>query len=95
MKEIMFIDGFSLKELKDRINYLQSELTRITSRRKDNHNKRSFNLVNYSLSWLKTYTYLTAFVSKIDKETYEELYTTMMHQRNVIADYAVLGSIQR
>ena len=79
MKEVMFGNGFSLPELKERIDYLQKELNRILSRSKDNHGKRSYSLVNYSLSWLKTYTYLMESMSLIDKKVFEGLYNQMIN----------------
>ena len=86
---------FTLEEVCERVDYLQKELIRILSRVGVDHNKRCFELVNYSLFWLKTYTYFIQLDPNEDKEKYDSIKDKLNKQRDSIANYAVFGGRKR
>lgn len=95
MREVELEKGFSLKEVKDRVRRLGKELDSIMANRKERHNKRCYDMVNFSLAWLKTYSYFMELAPDIDKETFNKIYEELIRQRDSVADYAVFGGKQR
>jgi hypothetical protein len=85
MKEVKIDRGFTLEELRDRVEILRVELNNLMTKQKGEYS----NLSAYSLAWLRTYSYLMGLAPDIDKKTFNKLHNEMIRQRDSIESYAV------